>query len=181
LLVLKPASSYFGYEHNTLRVVLGQKRYGVTFSLLSAALSVFYLFLLPSLPFGTIAFYLIRFITPLQIAFAFVFGILLALVITLNVYSFKIRASGTKGLAIGAFLPSLVNSLCCTPIIPTLLALLGASTSVLFGYSPRLQAFFEFNYPYFYLLSALVLLFSVHYSSKNISCCKLVSPSDHSL
>jgi len=172
--VLKPSRPYLGYERNTLGIVLNEKWYRVAFLLLSAVVSVFYLFLLPSLPFGTLTPSAISFIKPLQVAFAFVFGILLALVIVLNAYSFKIRAAGTKGLTLGSILASLVNGLCCTPLIPTLLALFGASTPVLFEYSPRIQAFFEFNYQYFYLISAFTLLASVHYLSKNISCCKLV-------
>jgi len=155
-------------------MVLSEKMYGASFLSLSVAISVFYLFLLPSLPFGTLALFAISFITPLQIAFAFVFGTLFSLVIVLNAYSFKVRASGSKGLTLGSVLASLVNGLCCTPLIPALLAFFGASTPVLFEYSPRIQAFFEFNYPYFYLISALALLVSVHYLSKGISCCRLV-------
>ncbi|MDE1852861.1 MAG: hypothetical protein KGI38_03830 [Thaumarchaeota archaeon] len=170
----RPSRLYLGYERNTMSIVFSQRKYATTFLILSALVSVFYLFLLPSLPDGTFTLYAIAFIAPLQVAFAFVFGILFSLVIVLNVYSFKIRAAGAKGLTIGSILASLVNGLCCTPLIPTLLALFGASTPVLFEYSPGIQAFFEFNYPYFYLLSALALLVSVHYLSKNISCCKLV-------
>lgn len=161
----------FNYERNTMSMVFSQRKYAVTFLILSALVSVFYLFLLPSLPDGTFTLYAIAFITPLQVAFAFVFGILFSLVAVLNVYSFKIRAAGANGLTVGSILASLVNGLCCTPLIPTLLALFGASTPVLFEYSPRIQAFFEFNYPYFYLLSAIALLASVHYLSRNISCC----------
>ena len=171
----RPSGLHLGYERNTMSILFSQRKYAATFLILSALVSVFYLFLLPSLPDGTFTLYAIAFITPLQVAFAFVFGILFSLVIVLNEYSFKIRAAGAKGLTVGSILASLVNGLCCTPLIPTLLALFGASTPVLFEYSPRIQAFFEFNYPYFYLLSALALLVSVHYLSKNISCCKLVN------
>jgi hypothetical protein len=52
----------------------------------------------------------------------------------------------------------------------------GVSTPVLYTISPRIQGFFEFNYPYFYALSAILLLVSVHYLSRNIFCCKRKVP-----
>jgi hypothetical protein len=162
------------YERNALRLAFSKRNYIAIFAVLAIAISVLYLYLLPSLPDGVlIAPYAINFITPLQEGFALVFGILFSLVIVLNVYAFRMHASAGKRFTIGSILASLVNGLCCTPIIPTLIALSGASTPILFDYSPKIQAFFEFNYPYFYLLSAALLLVSVHYLSRNItSCCK---------
>ena len=64
-----------------------------------------------------------------------------------------------------------MNGFCCTPLIPSLIAMTGVSTPVLYEISPRLQAFFEFNSQYFYALSVILLLVSVHYLSRNISCC----------
>ena len=162
------------YERNALRLAFSNKKYIVIFVVLAAAISVLYMYFLPSLPDGVlVAPYAINFITPLQEGFALVFGVFFSLVIVLNIYAFRMHAPSGKRLTIGSVLASLVNGLCCTPIIPTLIALSGASTPVLFNYSPRIQAFFEFNYPYFYLFSAALLLVSVHYLSRNItSCCK---------
>ncbi len=162
------------YERNALRLAFSKRNYIAIFAVLAIAISVLYMYLLPSLPDGVlIAPYAINFITPLQEGFALVFGVLFSLVIVLNIYAFRMHASAGKHLTIGSVLASLVNGLCCTPIIPTLIALSGASTPILFDYSPRIQAFFEFNYPYFYLLSAALLLVSVHYLSRNITtCCK---------
>jgi hypothetical protein len=161
-------------ERNALRLAFSEKKYIATFVALAATISILYMYLLPSLPDGVlIAPYAINFITPLQEGFALVFGVLFSLVIVLNIYAFRMHASSGKRLTIGSVLASLVNGLCCTPIIPTLIALSGATTPILFDYSPKIQAFFEFNYPYFYLLSAALLLISVHYLSRNIiSCCK---------
>lgn len=160
------------YERNALRLAFSQKKYLSLFAVLAVGISTLYMYLLPSLPDGVlIAPYAIRFITPLQVAFALIFGVLLSLVVVLNVYAFGMRASSGKRLTIGSVLASFCNALCCTPIIPTLIALFGASTPVLFDYSPRIQAFFEFNYPYFYLFSAVLLLISIHYLTKNISSC----------
>ncbi|HZW56124.1 MAG TPA: hypothetical protein VFF30_07540 [Nitrososphaerales archaeon] len=171
---IRNSSLSLAYERNALRLAFSKRNYVAFFAVLAIAISVLYMYLLPSLPDGVlIAPYAINFITPLQEVFALVFGVLFGLVIVLNIYAFRMHASSGKRLTIGSVLASLVNGLCCTPIIPTLIALSGASTPILFDYSPRIQAFFEFNYPYFYLLSAALLLASVHYLSRNItSCCK---------
>ncbi len=162
----------FDHERYAMRAALSERKYFIVFVVLGVGTSILYMFLLPSLPSGGFSLYAINFIKPVQIAFALIFGILISLVIVLNVYAFRIRAgSSRKGLTAGSILASLVNGLCCTPLIPTLIAFSGASTPVLFEYSPRIQAFFEFNYPYFYLLSVALLLLSVHYLGKNISCC----------
>ena len=165
---------YLDPDYRGLSLAFGEKKYIVTFVILGVLISALYMYLLPSLPDGVlIAPYAIQFITPVQEAFALIFGILLSLVIVLNIYAFRMHSSAGKRLTVGSVLASLVNGLCCTPLIPTLIALSGASTPVLFDYSPRIQAFFEFNYQYFYLLSAALLFISVHYLSRNIySCCK---------
>jgi hypothetical protein len=160
------------YERFALDAVFTGRAYLSLFLGLSVSISVLYMFLLPSLPEGALVPYAINFITPIQVAFSLIFGVLISLVVTLNVYAFRIRTSSVKGITVGSVLASLVNGLCCTPLIPSLLALTGASTPVLYQFSPRIQAFFEFNYPYFYLISSILLLVSVHYLSRNISCCK---------
>jgi hypothetical protein len=96
----------------------------------------------------------------------------MSLVLLLNVLAFSMRANAQAKLTVGSFLASLVNGLCCTPLIPSLIALTGVSTPVLFRFVPPIEAFFEFNYPYFYLLSTGLLFVSLHYLSRNIICCK---------
>jgi hypothetical protein len=152
-------------------LVFERRAYLYSFLFLSIAMSSLYIVLLPSLPLGTLNFQVVRFITPLQLTFAVIFGILLSLVVIINIYSVKFRVKGTKAITIGSVLASAVNGLCCTPIIPSLIAILGASSTVIFEYAPPIQAFFERDYPYFYLLSALLLLLSLQRSSKNIVCC----------
>jgi hypothetical protein len=160
------------YEMYALGILFRRRLYLLSFVLISSSFSVAYMFLLPSLPFGTVALFAIKFITPLQIAFSLVFGVLLGLVITLNIYSYKIRTTSMKGLTLGSIISSLVNGLCCTPFVPTIVTMTGASTPVIYSISPSIQAFFEFNYPYFYALSSLLLLISVHLLSRNIACCE---------
>lgn len=168
-LVLVP--DYLTYERRAFRIIFDDRRYASLFMALASLISMLYMFLLPSLPSGTVAFYLIRFITPIQIAFALTFGVLMSLVIILDIHIFRIHASSTRKFTVGAILASLVNSLCCTPLVPTLVALSGVSPLLLFRFSPAIQAFFGHNYLYFYLLSALSLFVSIHYLGKSISFC----------
>ncbi|MDG6926536.1 MAG: hypothetical protein JRN09_08275 [Nitrososphaerota archaeon] len=160
------------YERFALGAAFAGRIYLLLFLALSMSVSVLYMFLLPSLPLGALVPYAIQFITPTQVAFALTFGVLIALVATLDVYAFRMRASSVKAVTVGSILASLVNGLCCTPLIPSLIAMTGASTPALYEISPRLQAFFEFNSQYFYALSVALLLISVHYLSRSItSCC----------
>ncbi len=163
--------SRFHHERYALGAVFAGRAYPSLFLALSGSISVLYMFLLPSLPNGALLPYAINFITPIQVAFSLIFGVLISLVVILNVYAFRIRASSVKAVTAGSVLASLVNGLCCTPLIPSLIAMTGVSTPVLYAISPRIQAFFEFNYQYFYALSVILLLVSVHYLSRNISCC----------
>jgi hypothetical protein len=159
------------YERSALGALFAERAYLFLFLALSGLVSVLYMFLLPSLPLGALVPYAIEFITPVQVAFAPIFGVLISLVAALNVYAFRIRASSAKSLTVGSVLASLVNGLCCTPLIPSLIAMTGVSTPVLYAISPRIQAFFEFNSQSFYALSVVLLLISVHYLSRSVSSC----------
>lgn len=145
--------------------------YLYSFALLSVAITLLYVVLLPSLPNGAINLQVVRYITPLQVVFAVIFGVMLSLIITLNVYAFRINSPGAKATTVGSILSSLVNGLCCTPLIPSIIAFFGASSEVVFRYSPPIEAFFEFYYPYFYLLSAVILAYALLRLGKNIVCC----------
>ncbi len=164
---------YLDCERSALEALFGGRGYLLFFIALSVSVSVLYMFLLPSLPLGGFVSYAIEFITPVQVAFALIFGVLIGLVVTLNVYAFRLRASSAKSLTVGSVLASLVNGLCCTPLIPSLIAMTGVSTPVLYSISPRVQLFFETNSEYFYSLSVALLLISVHYLSRSISACCL--------
>lgn len=162
----------FGNEQSAIALVFSSESNIAIFLALALATSLLYMMLLPSLPSGGLIPGAIKFITPLQLVFSIVFGILLSLVVLLNVQSFRMNAPSARGSAAGAVIASLVNGLCCTPLIPLLIAATGASTPVLFQYSPPIQFFFEHYATYFYLLSSVLLVVSIHTTSKGIACCR---------
>jgi hypothetical protein len=167
------------YERNAVIMMLQDSSYAILLVSLSIIFTAIYIVLLPSLPNGTISITFVQFITPLQIIFSILFGSMLGLIITLNVYAARSKIKTPKRAPTIAFISTFVNVLCCTPLIPSVFTFLGASTSVLFTYSPKIQSFFEQNYPYFYLVSFLLFFASFHYASKNIFCCKVVDYEKH--
>jgi len=168
----------FGYERDAISIVFNDKKHILAFVLLALIITSIYIILLPSLPNGTVSLTFVRFATPFQIVFSIIFGVLLGLIIVLNLYTRKVQKTSkskniSNGTVTGAIAATFVNLLCCTPIIPSIIALFGGSTPLLFNLSAPLEAFFENNYVYFYLISAVLLVVSVHYISKNASCCVL--------
>lgn len=160
------------YEVNAVRTILKDRFWALLFFSLSIIFTVIYLVLLPSLPTGIISVTFIKFITPLQVVFSVLFGSMMGLIITLNIYAARSKIKTPKAVSTTAAVSTLVNVLCCTPLIPSMLLFFGASSPVLFAYSPPIQSFFGHNYPYFYLLSFFIFFASFHYTAKNICHCK---------
>ncbi len=104
-----------------------------------------------------------RYLDAYRMGWAVVLGLALAAVLTLQIGATRRIASrgagGTvTGVAVlGSLLPSL---LCCTPVIPTLLALAGMSTIGVYGTAGALQRFFAVHEIYFMLGSLGLLLVS---------------------
>jgi hypothetical protein len=160
----------------TLIEVFREKRYLTMYLALSAAVTVLYIFLLPTLPFGVFVPQAVRFITLPQLIFAFTFGWLLGLLIIVNVYARKVGARMTKAAPITSVISSAVNVLCCTPVIPAVLAIVGGAIPVAAGLSPAVQFFFEKYYFVFYVFSAATLLYAVYRMLSNLACCELRPP-----
>jgi hypothetical protein len=95
------------------------------------------------------------------LAWSLVLGLGMGLVVSVQVYSMRriARARAASGAAGGvAFVASLLPSfLCCTPIVPTLLAFVGVSGVGLYGTTGALQHFFASHQSEF-LAASLVLL-----------------------
>jgi hypothetical protein len=119
-----------------------------------------YAFTLPAgLTGGAIGLASVRHLTIALATFAVALAALLSLVLTLNLYGLRTscRRRGT-GLSVGAVLASLVpSSVCCTWLVPSVLAALGASTPQLFGVSGRIQGTVA-RYEEAFLAGAVVLL-----------------------
>ncbi|MCL4330345.1 MAG: hypothetical protein M1533_05045 [Candidatus Thermoplasmatota archaeon] len=100
-------------------------------------------------------------------------GILFSLLITIAVRSHAFGVKINKGLGATSVLTSAVNIFCCTPVIPSIIGLIGASSPFIFSYSPPIQHFFAVDYPIFYVISIVMLTYSILMTSSNLGCCRL--------
>ena len=151
-----------------IKKVISIKKYAVTFAVLFTVVFVLYFYLLENSATGIIdfGFYYIYF----DLLSAFIISFLVSLVITLNVYSYRLRAKTSKKFAlssvIGAILPS---SLCCTSVIPSLMAVLGFSTSFIVGNTGKPQSIFSIYGPGFIAVGAVIAFLGLMQITKNIN------------
>jgi hypothetical protein len=117
----------------------------ITFGL-GTLITAFYLVMLPSSAVGGFTPVALHYLTPLLALAAIALGYGFALTIAINVSSFarRNRASGVVGVG-GLLAAVLPGSLCCTSVVPSLLAALGASTPTILGTSGKIQSVFA-NY-----------------------------------
>ena len=156
-----------------IRKVITKRMYALMFFIMFAAVFILYFYLLESSATGIIDFgsYYIYF----DLLSSFVISFLISLVITMNVYSYKLKAKTSKKLTlssiVGAILPS---SLCCTSVIPSLLAVLGFSTSFIVGNTGKIQSIFSIYGPLFIAAGAAIAYFGLIQITKNINAsCKI--------
>ncbi len=130
-----------------------------------------YVFTLPAVyTGGVIGLISLRYLNAELLFFAIALAALLSLALTLNIYAFRAsqRRRGT-GVTFGAALSSLLPAgVCCTPLVPTLLAILGASTPQIFGLTGRIQGVFATYEPLFLSFALILLLFSLRLVTRNV-------------
>ncbi len=152
-------------------IVLRTKSYGFLALGLFVPLLLIYLFTLPATyTGGVVGLISLRYLNTELIFFSITLAGFLSLTLSLNIYAFRASVLGRgRGLGVGAIFASLLpSSVCCTSLVPSLLAVLGASTPQIFGLTGRIQGFFA-TYEIAFLGAALVLvLFSLRLAAKNI-------------
>ena len=152
-------------------LVLHQRPYRyLALGLFTLALTV-YVFTLPgAYTGGVIGLISLRYLTAELLFFAIALSVLLSLALTLNIYAFRasLRQRGS-GLTFGAVIASLLPAgICCTPLVPTLLAILGASTPQIFGLTGRIQGVFATYEPLFLSFALILLLLSLRLAARNV-------------
>lgn len=100
-------------------------------------------------------------------------SILLSLSIVMSAFSFSRRGTPTGKLSIGAAIAAIIpSSLCCTALIPSVLAVLGVSTSTILSTTGALQGPFATYETPLIVASIALLSFSVVMASRSIvKCC----------
>lgn len=144
----------------TCRVVFRPQSYRyLALGVFLLALGLYLLTLPATFTGGIIGRVSLRYLNAEMIFFSVTLALLLSLVVTFNLYSFRasLRRQGA-GLSVGAVLASLVpSSICCTSLVPSVLAAVGASTPQIFGLTGRIQGAVA-RYEALFLAAALILL-----------------------
>lgn len=137
--------------------------------LVGGPLTVFYLVALPAERFGAFAWGALQFLTPGDGLAAVLIGFGVPASFALNLAAQKARATQTSltfGGVIAALLPS---SLCCTTLIPSALAALGASAPAIMHTSGRFQGFFAQYSSAFIGFAVAAVLFSLWLAASNLA------------
>ncbi len=116
-----------------------------------------------------------QFLTPRLLGFAIALGIGMAFLLTVQVHAFRRaaaarRASGDKALSGFALVVSLLPTfLCCTPVIPTVLATFGLSAISVYSTTRSLQRFFEIHQTAFIAASLALLALTTWWSVRRVA------------
>lgn len=160
-------------EVSALRETFASKWYLLAYAAMAPAIGFAYALLLPGLIFGSYGLWVLRFLTPIEGVFALTMALLLPAVFLLNVRLWRHpecrpAQSSVDGVPIGALLVSVIpNALCCTPIIPAVLAVF-ISGATLVSVSAPVQYFLGTYTALLYALSALALWGSIRVASRRL-------------
>ncbi len=130
-----------------------------------------YSFILPATyTGGRIGLVSLQFITPSLALFSFLFALLLAFIFPFSIYAFRQKKmsrvkSSTLGSVLGSILPPL---LCCSPLLPTVAAVLAGFFPFIFGVSGFIQGFIaSYEIPIF-IIAVLILVYSLEQNSRQV-------------
>lgn len=147
--------------------VIKMKNYAIIFTAVFLAVSVIYGYLLINSATGVIDFrgYYMYF----DIAFSIVIALLISSVIMLNVYSFRMKAKSGRGISIASIASAVLpSSLCCTSLVPSILAVAGFSTSFVLGNTGKIQSIFSIYGPLFIVFGAGLAWLGLMQITRNI-------------
>jgi hypothetical protein len=116
--------------------------YGIFISL-GTLVTAFYLVMLPSSAVGGLSLVALRYLTPAFALAAAALGYGFALAIAINASSLAQRSRAAGVVGVGGLLAAVLpGSLCCTPVIPSVLAAFGASVPTILGTTGKIASVF---------------------------------------
>jgi hypothetical protein len=137
------------------------RAYGIALGL-GSVITAFYLVMLPSSAVGGFSLIALHYLTPaLALAAAALgYGFALALAVNASALTLRSRAAGAVGIG-GLLAAVLPGSLCCTSIIPSLLAVFGASVPTILGTTGKIASVFAVYEGAFIAVSIAGVAFSI--------------------
>ena len=161
-----------GNTWNAVRLVLGLSPYRRLALTIFIPTLTLYAFALPATyTGGTIGLVSLRYLNLELVLISLAMAAALSVALTLNAYAYRVAAdrrscSVTAGALVSSILPA---SVCCTPVVPTLLAFLGASTPQIFAFAGQVQGFFATWEMLILALALALMVFAIHLAAKSIS------------
>ena len=161
----------FGDIANSLRIVFSEKRNVAIFAVITLLMFILYAYLLS---YSSIALLPVPALFGLSVAViivSFLLSALFSIVIVMNIYGVKRGVNTSTKLSIGSFLAAVLpSSMCCTALVPSLLALSGASISTVVGATGIIQGPLATYEPLLLLLSGVLLFVAIYKSSVKLYC-----------
>jgi len=160
---------------SALRSVMTDRANTLLFAVLTVAITAAYSLTLPFAFTQRLSVRNWQFLTPRLLCFAIALGIGMAFLLTVQVHAFRRaaaarRASGDKALSGFALVVSLLPTfLCCTPVIPTVLATFGLSAISVYSTTRSLQRFFEVHQSAFITASLALLALTAWWSLRRVA------------
>ena len=160
---------------SALRSVMTDRANTLLFAVLAVAITAAYSLTLPFAFTQRLSPRNWQFLTPRLLGFAIALGIGMAFLLSVQVHAFRRaaaarRASGDKALSGFALVVSLLPTfLCCTPVIPTVLATFGLSAISVYSTTRSLQRFFEIHQTAFITASLALLALTAWWSLRRVA------------
>ncbi len=158
-------------EARAVREMFGDRVYLWSYPFLALGVGLLYAFLLPGLTLGSFAPWVLSFLRPNELAFSIGIGLLLPLVALLNVFLWRhpscvVPARGASNGSLASIILGIIpNALCCTPIIPSIIAVF-ATGATLISISAPVQYFLNVYASLLYALATLGVWVSLRLAAR---------------
>ncbi len=160
---------------NSLRIIFSEKRNAAIFAVITALMFMLYAYLLSYSSIALLSGSALFGLSVAVIIVSFLLSALFSVVIVMNIYGIKRGVNASAKLSIGSFLAAVLpSSMCCTALVPSLLALSGASISTVIGTTGIIQGPMATYEPLLLLLSGALLLVAIYKSSVKLCCSRNV-------
>ncbi len=158
------------YINKANGIVFNYLKYRIFAIIIFILFFTLYLFILPATyTGGRIGIVSLQFITPTLAIFAFLFAFLFSLILPFSVYAFRKKKTSENSSTISSVFGSIIPPLlCCSPLLPTLAAMIAGFFPFIFGVSGFIQGFIATYEIYIFIATVLILIYSVIQNAKQV-------------